>query len=276
MISLKFAFVATWQVFAMANVEDFIARLSADNPGLDNLIFQIASLVSTHPPPFIYVNDPTTSRITSDVVNTVLSNFSDPHSELAPHQQTRYAHVNAVACFTPRLFYDTVLNSLANWHVNWDDGCENWAPEGEKPARNESLDSFIHGLKALHASLVKSHLDSGSTSKNSEEAPVKMVISITRAERLKESMPELIVPLTRLAELVRLLPENKSVSVESLYFSDQLCSPRSKSQSYLSPKLHGKTSDLLLEPHLSRTTLIYKSWTSKATTFFNHFLRLSF
>jgi origin recognition complex subunit 5 len=186
-------------------VDDFIARLSADNPGFSNLILQIATLVSTHPPPFIYLNDPATPRITSSVVNSVLSHLSDPLSApFMSYQQTRFARVNAVACFTPRLLYDTVLNSLANWHVNWDDGCVNWAPDGEKPTLNDNLASFLHGLKAIRAHLVKSNPIGGENGKG-QISTVRMVVLIERAERLKESMPDLIVPLTRLAELVRFL-----------------------------------------------------------------------
>ena len=81
---------------------------------------------------------------------------------------------------------------------------------------NDSLDGFLHGLRALHAQL--SDNETGRTSRRSRlkarvKNAVKMVLIVERAEKIKESLPEFLVPLTRLAELVRrpatvLLPIN--------------------------------------------------------------------
>jgi origin recognition complex subunit 5 len=183
------------------DVDDCLARLSEENPGFDDLVFQITTLISTHPPPFIYINSPASPRVTSLVVSAVLSTLSDRPS--TSNLRIRYAHANGVACFTPRLLYDSVLNSLANWKVNWDDGCRNWAADGEKPIWNENLDSFLHGLKAVHAELANSSLSGGKNKGKKPKVHVnRMVLLIERAERLKETMPDIIVPLTRLAELV--------------------------------------------------------------------------
>lgn len=69
---------------------------------------------------------------------------------------------------------------------------------------NDSLDGFLHGLRVLHAQL--SGNEAARTSHRSGlkarmKNAVKMVLIIERAEKIKESFPEFLVPLTRLAEL---------------------------------------------------------------------------
>lgn len=142
--------------------------------GYERLVCEFSGLLYSCPPPFIYVNDPATLPITSSVVRSVMSDGSSP---------IRYAHVDAVACFTARLLYDSVLNALARWHPKWFEGCLNW---GEGQRWNENLDGFMHGLRAV-------------ASENNE----RLVVVIDHAERIRETLPSLVVPLTRLAELVR-------------------------------------------------------------------------
>jgi origin recognition complex subunit 5 len=193
-------------------MDDLVNKLSAENPGFDSLVLQTTALVLTSPPSFIYINDPATPRISSSVITAVLSTISDLSTEpLEPNHRIHCASVNAVACFTPRLLYDSILNGLANWQANWTDGCENWAPSDESPAWNENLNSFVHGLKALHAELASSTGRNGKSNGKAPAQTVRLVIMIERAERLKETMLDLIGPLTRLAELVRLsLPKHRS------------------------------------------------------------------
>jgi len=201
------------------DVEDLIARLTEGNPGYENLIFQVTSLLTTYPPSFIYINDPTTPRIASSVLRSLLLECSKLPLSASP--QIRFAHVNAVACVTARVFYDTVLNAMAQWHVRWESGCENWSDDGSGQRWNESVDGFIHGLKAIYAAMGKGEaskkIDVKGKGKQKEEADgnvhwggdSRMVLVVDRAERLKETLPDLMVPLTRLAELVR--PHNNSL-----------------------------------------------------------------
>lgn len=74
-----------------------------------------------------------------------------------------HIHVDAVAAFTQRLLFTAILG----------DSCDNW-------------DAFLHGLQVLHA----------------QKAHSAFVITIEHVYRLKERVPDAIVPLTRLAELV--------------------------------------------------------------------------
>ncbi|EGO19735.1 putative origin recognition complex, subunit 5-like protein [Serpula lacrymans var. lacrymans S7.9] len=176
-----------------------LENLVEEHPGYAKFIDDILMLTSSYLPPFIYINDTTNPRITSSVLDSVFGRLSQPQDWEYP--PVRYARVNAVACFTARLFYDSVLNTLAGWKVRWQEGCENWPGDGQR--WNDSIDSFLHGLKALHDSTGSS---SHTVHKGKEKAPVQdqkpvMVIVIEKAERLKENLPELIIPLTRLAEM---------------------------------------------------------------------------
>jgi len=196
---------------------DCLAREISDNfPGNNALTSQLITLITTCPPTFTYLHDPQTSRATASLINTVILSLSAIDAKcFASDDDTipiiAAAQVNAVACFSPRLFYDTTFNRLAKWHPRWEDGCENWPGDTAGGVRyNDSLDGFLHGLRTLETQLrgdeneVQSSPRKGrgkARAKNVAKA-VKMVLVVDRAERLKESLPELLVPLTRLAELV--------------------------------------------------------------------------
>jgi len=181
--------------------------------GYEQVVDEISTLVSLYPPPFIYVNDPISPRVTASVVDYALENLlgADP----GPSAKVRHAKVNAISCFSARLLYDSVLNALSRWDPNWDDGCANWNT-GNEERWNENFDGFIHGLCALHAQLSNEGGERSAKGKVKEGsecgADVRLVIVIERAERLKEILPDLIVPLTRLAELVR----------DALFFSSKV------------------------------------------------------
>jgi origin recognition complex subunit 5 len=160
---------------------------------------QLIDLLSTYPPPFIYVHDPSAPRIATSSIISALANLTESSGDTFA-----YAHVNAISCFTSRLLYDTVLNALANWSADWEDGCANWVGglEGTGQRFNENFDGFTHGLRAIRSELVarKGKGKEKATANDSHE--LRLVLVIECAERLKETMPELIAPLTRLAELV--------------------------------------------------------------------------
>ncbi|KAH9965259.1 origin recognition complex subunit 5 C-terminus-domain-containing protein [Russula dissimulans] len=188
---------------------DNLAREVSDSfPGNDTLISQLITLVTTCPPTFTYIHDPHTPRATASLVNTLISSLSAidanpfaPDDDIVPVIAS--AQVDAVACFSSRLFYDTTFNRLAKWRPRWEDGCENWPGRTVSDVRfNDSLDGFLHGLRALQ----------GETDGQKVAKAVKMVLVVDHAERLKESLPELLVPLTRLAELSR-------VDIQTIFIS---------------------------------------------------------
>jgi origin recognition complex subunit 5 len=195
---------------------DCLTREISDSfPGNDVLVSQLIALITTSPPTFTYLHDPQTARSTASLVNTLISSLSAIDAKCFPSDDDTVpiiaaAQVNAVACFSPRLFYDTTFNRLAKWRPRWEDGCENWPGGAVGGVRyNDSLDGFLHGLRALETQLrgdetkmQSPRKDRGKTRAQNVARAVKMILVIYHAERLKESLPELLVPLTRLAELV--------------------------------------------------------------------------
>jgi origin recognition complex subunit 5 len=196
---------------------DCLAKDISDSfPGNEALISQLITLITTFPPTFTYLHDPHTPRATASLVNALISSLSaiDANSS-APGDDAvpiiACAQVNAVASFSPRLFYDTTFNRLAKWRPRWEDGCGNWPGGTAGGARyNDSLDGFLHGLRALQVQLSGDETEVQSprkgrgkkTREQNKAKVVKMVLVVERAERLRESLPGLLVPLTRLAELV--------------------------------------------------------------------------
>lgn len=179
----------------------------ATTAGYETLLAHLSTLVDAAPPPFIHVHDPHTPRISASLLRS-LARRPQTQDPSFPTPHIAYACVNAVACFTPRLFYDTALNALAGWTPKWETGCENWTDDtGQR--FNDSVDAFVHGLRAVHAWLGQSASSSKLSAKAKGKArdngnSVRLVLIVERAERLKDNVPDLIVPLTRLAELVNL------------------------------------------------------------------------
>ena len=200
--------------------------------GYEQFSSELSTLLSTYPPPFIYIQDSESFKSTCQVVNSTISAIeqvpppSSPSSlfsswtssSTTPSVIIHSTRIDAVSTFTNRLLFESVINSLAGWDVTWEDGCSNWHPnvdqdEGEQdldPRWNENLDTFIHALRALHGYLCRQHGISRGKGKeksiqnDSTFENIRLVIVIERAERLKETNPELVVPLTRLAEMVLL------------------------------------------------------------------------
>lgn len=167
--------------------QETMEALSNTHPGYDSLFNHLGTLIASYPPPFISIHDPNTPRLTTQALNALLQTLSDRTPTFL------YARIDGIACFTSRLFYDTALNALARWQPRWEDGCANWSASGTgaEERYNESLDGFLHGLRAVKTSHVLAAKDE-----------VRMVLVVGHAERLRENLPELLVPLTRLAELV--------------------------------------------------------------------------
>lgn len=182
--------------------------------GYEIVVDQLETLLTSYPPPFMFVYDPEAPRITSSVVRSVLQSLSNPPSapQLSSKQLT-YACINAIACFTPRLFYDTVLNALVRWNPRWEDGCANWSSAGVEAQRwNENLDTFLRGLRAICSEMETTSNNSAKRKGKARATPsnliqedgYRLVLVVERAERFKENLQDLLVPLTRLAELVSL------------------------------------------------------------------------
>ncbi|KAI0072526.1 hypothetical protein K474DRAFT_1650853 [Panus rudis PR-1116 ss-1] len=176
---------------------------------------QLLSLTETYPPPFIFIHDAVNPRLTSSVVSSAIQSLDSffPSSSKSPSstQYTRCAFVDAITSFSPRLLYDNALNQLAGWIPTWEDGCRNWTGEdvvdGSLVAGrfNDSIDSFLHGLSAVQNVLISRFEDEGihESVKSCTNHFPRMILVVQHAERLKDNMPDLLVPLARLAELSR-------------------------------------------------------------------------
>ncbi|KAI0635099.1 origin recognition complex subunit 5 C-terminus-domain-containing protein [Trametes polyzona] len=159
----------------------------------------LSALLLSAPPSFIFVHDPENARLTSSVVSSILQAITVQNDA---HVIISYACVNAVACFSPRILFDTVLNALARWTPDWHRSALNWPGERRY---NDNLDAFVHGLQAVHAEGTSVDGIGKGKGKASERSRTthRMVLVVDRAERLKDNSPELIVPLTRLSELAQ-------------------------------------------------------------------------
>ncbi|EPQ51438.1 hypothetical protein GLOTRDRAFT_140895 [Gloeophyllum trabeum ATCC 11539] len=176
--------------------------LSAAYPSHKPVLLTLQTLLTATSPPFIYITDPYTPRITSNVLKQFLAGLVPSPSK---SKRTVYAHacLNAISAFTPRLFFDTALNALAGHVPLWQEGCANW--RGNEGVRyNESVDGFIWGIRDVCEYLRQGQEQTGKRESKGKEkerdVDVRMVLVVERAERL---LPELVVPLTRLAELTQ-------------------------------------------------------------------------
>ncbi len=176
--------------------------------GYEALISRLEALVTSYPPDFIFIHDPTTPRITATVIRDCVRALGP-----FPCLHISSAFINPISCFTPRILYDTTINALANWSPTWEDGCKNWSgPSGSSDQRyNDSFDAFVHGLQALRSTLGSDTRPIPVNGKgktkvaSSDEIEFRMLLVIEQAEKLKEQLPDLVVPLVRLRELVSLL-----------------------------------------------------------------------
>lgn len=277
--------------------DDAWSRTTTIPPGRDNGMLALSAgetLLSSHlstllaicPLPFIFVYDPDNPRITASAIRSVVHTLSAEKDPSLPNIASAY--VNAVACFTPRLLYDTVLNALANWTPSWEDGCQNWpGSSGDASRWNDSFDSFVHGIQAVHADTKRRAAeprrvnDKGkgkARDVNIPERTCRMVLVVERAERLRENIPELMVPLTRLAEMVsacsykELRPESCHILAAVLAPNPVLtrlflCLHRPKwiSPPSSRPRCNGKTSARPSAHRLSPTTLTCHSCQSKVS-----------
>ncbi|KAF9269119.1 hypothetical protein L218DRAFT_420523 [Marasmius fiardii PR-910] len=151
-------------------------------------ILQVLDLIRLAPSSFIYIHDLLCSPITSSYIDRALSGITN---ELTPH--IHHVVVNGVACFSSRILYDSVINGLLRWNYEWSEGCSNWSADDRQEKYNDSMDNFVHGLRAVSSYLRHEH----------ENEDVRLVLIIEKPERIKDRMPEVLVPLTRLGELSR-------------------------------------------------------------------------
>lgn len=166
---------------------------------------ELQAIFSSYPPPFIYINDASSDSAASERLTTSTVIHSLCQNSVAEHDingarngtKIKWSLVNGVACFTIRLLYDSILNGFRTG------GSSVTSEDSEETPPAADFDAFLDRMRVIGAS------DSKGKGKAKQQAPGKVdrqesriVIIVERAERLKDNVPELLVPLTRLAELV--------------------------------------------------------------------------
>lgn len=199
-----FPFVSSLPL-AMGEISLALRTALAASPDYELVVSHLSALLLSDSPPFIFVHDPENARLTSSVVTSALDNLASQGD--APVNLT-YSCVNAVACFSSRILFDTALNALAGWTPDWDTGALNWPGTADGRRHNENFDSFVHGIQEIYARAVTPSTGVNGTGKGKgkasehSQATRRLVLVVDRAERLRDNLPDLLVPLTRLSELV--------------------------------------------------------------------------
>lgn len=171
-------------------------------PGRQSLISTLRGFWSTSPPAFIYIYDPLTKLNTAKLLSDLLSLFENSESgsdglDLGPGLLC--AQIDGTECVSPKILFDRVLNELAKWTPKWEDGCLNWAST-KSENYSDNFDAFVHGLRTLYEEKGTSRDPFGSSQPGQGK---NVAIIVTYAERLKETIPNIVAPLARLADLVR-------------------------------------------------------------------------
>ncbi|KAL0956951.1 hypothetical protein HGRIS_003052 [Hohenbuehelia grisea] len=188
-------------------------------PEAKTLSTQFQPAFLSYPPPFIHVNSPTNPRRTAAALTDALRKPATDEQDVA--LETHVALVDGIAAFTSRIFYDTVINSLAGHHARWETGCSNWsrsavgAGEDDGERYNESFASFVRGLQAVKATHDKRKVGEGRGNVVS-----RYFIVVTFPERMRDNLAENFVPITRLAELSQLDTSLSVIFVSAVRWED--------------------------------------------------------
>jgi origin recognition complex subunit 5 len=155
------------------------------------MLSELASLLSLCPPPLIYLHDPHEHF-----------NYHTAYSSIRSAQKTFLA-IDCTECISQRVLFSRILNGLSGWRAEWTENCESWGGPvlGNWDA---SFDAFAHALHVLWREMQK-RVDRAEKTSEGSQLPggsSSVVLVLEKCERLKDFVPSLFVPLTRLAELV--------------------------------------------------------------------------
>lgn len=157
----------------------------------------LTSLLSLYPPPFVHVHDPQNHLKYSTTFTSLTST------------QRAFVSINSVECISQRVLFSRIINGLAKWTPDWEENCESWG--GPVLGNWDSgFDAFAHALRQLWQeiqNLKKNEEEEGDKESQGkeEENEERMIVMFEKCERLKDFVPSLFIPLTRLAELVSTL-----------------------------------------------------------------------
>lgn len=185
-----------------------VSEIMSFYPGRTNILSHLSILMAVAPPPFMHIFDPHTPRMTCQLIASVLDvlNASE-NPEIKP---LRYACVDAREVVATRQFYDRAINAFAGHRPTRANGYENWGGG----TWSDCFDSFVAGLREIGKTF------SGGSEKKKSEAgdamditetsdpmlqtdnPCNLILVVENANYLTGTLKELLVPLTRLSEMV--------------------------------------------------------------------------
>ncbi|KAG9127409.1 hypothetical protein FRC07_014088 [Ceratobasidium sp. 392] len=175
-------------------------------PGRTNILNHLSILMAVAPPPFMHIFDPHTLRITCQLIASVLEALANSdNSELKP---LRYACVDAREIVAARQFYDRAINAFVGHRPTRANGYENWAGG----TWSDCFDSFTAGLREigkLYSPVSETEkinadaMDVTETGGHPEnDNACNLILVVENVNYLTGSLKELLVPLTRLSEMV--------------------------------------------------------------------------
>ncbi|QRV83547.1 origin recognition complex, subunit 5-like [Ceratobasidium sp. AG-Ba] len=175
-------------------------------PGRTNILNHLSLLMAVAPPPFMHIFDPHTPRITCQLIASVLDAIAtSDNSDIKP---LRYASVDAREILAARQFYDRAINAFAGHRPTRASGYENWAGG----TWSDCFDSFAAGLReigkihSLAGGKVKAEGETMEIAETSDQAEnddnCNLILVVENVNYLNGTLKELLVPLTRLSEMV--------------------------------------------------------------------------
>lgn len=147
---------------------------------------ELKLLLLAKSPSFIYIKDfsNNTSRPRDLLQDAKKLVDNSAESSSGPIIRIKLAFVNAIAAFSQRILFDTLLNSfLQQLSIPVDHPIYS--------TKNDTMDDFLHNIRTL-ATLPES----------SSSSKTRLILVIERVQKLKQTLPRLITPLTKIAELV--------------------------------------------------------------------------
>jgi origin recognition complex subunit 5 len=187
-------------------------------PGRTNILSHLSILMAVAPPPFTHIFDPHTPRITCQLIASVLDLINESaNTELKP---LRYACVDAREVVAARQFYDRAINAFAGHRPTRANGYENWAGG----TWSDCFDSFVAGLREigkLHSGVSeKKQTDAMDVTETGDQqntaqsdAACNLILVIENANYLAGALKELLVPLTRLSEMVSVVENTVNLNI---------------------------------------------------------------
>ena len=143
---------------------------------------ELKLLLLAKSPSFIYIKD--FSNNTSRPRDLLQDAKKLVDNSSGPIIRIKLAFVNAIAAFSQLILFDTLLNSfLQQLSIPVDHPIYS--------TKNDTMDDFLHNIRTL-ATLPES----------SSSSKTRLILVIERVEKLKQTLPRLITPLTKIAELV--------------------------------------------------------------------------